>query len=58
MASCSAIATRSLNREPRRAHLATEFDDIDERIVEVDAPVDFDARDIVRDISLPTGGET
>ena len=33
--------------------LRTEFDDVDDRIVEVDAPLDFDARDIVRDISLP-----
>ena len=36
--------------------LRTEFDDVDERIVEVDAPLDFDARDIVRDISLPSAG--
>ncbi len=33
--------------------LRTEFDDVDERIVEVAAPDDFDARDIVRDISVP-----
>jgi alkylhydroperoxidase family enzyme len=37
--------------------LRTEFDDVDERIVEVDAPSDFDARDIVRDISLPSVGD-
>jgi alkylhydroperoxidase family enzyme len=33
--------------------LRTEFDDVDERVVEVDAPQGFDARDIVRDISVP-----
>jgi alkylhydroperoxidase family enzyme len=33
--------------------LRTEFDNVDERIVEVAAPDDFDPRDIVRDISVP-----
>ena len=37
--------------------LRTEFDDVPERIVEVDAPEGFDARDIVRDISVPTDAE-
>lgn len=37
--------------------LRTEYDDVDERIVEVDAPLDFDARDIVRDISLPSADD-
>jgi alkylhydroperoxidase family enzyme len=35
--------------------LRTEFDDVDERIVEVAAPEGFDPRDIVRDISMPNG---
>ena len=33
--------------------LRTEFDDVPERIVEVDAPEGAEARDIGRDISLP-----
>jgi alkylhydroperoxidase family enzyme len=33
--------------------LRTEFDDVDERIVEVAAPEGAEARDIGRDISLP-----
>jgi hypothetical protein len=36
--------------------LRTEFDNVDERIVEVAAPDDFDPRDIVRDISGPDRG--
>ncbi|WP_395161195.1 carboxymuconolactone decarboxylase family protein [Ilumatobacter sp.] len=38
--------------------LRTEFDDVDERIVEVAAPDDFDPRDIVRDISVPDQDRT
>ncbi len=38
--------------------LRTEFDDVPERVVEVDAPDGFDARDIARDISLPDEGTT
>jgi alkylhydroperoxidase family enzyme len=38
--------------------LRTEFDDVDERVVEVDAPPNFDARDIARDISLPAERDT
>ncbi len=34
--------------------LRTEFDDVDERITEVDAPEGSQARDIGRDISLPS----
>jgi len=33
--------------------LRTEFDNVDERVVEVAAPDDFDLRDIARDISMP-----
>jgi hypothetical protein len=33
--------------------LRTEFDDVDERVVEVAAPEGGQARDIGRDISLP-----
>ena len=33
--------------------LRTEFDNVDERVVEVAAPDDFDPRDIARDISMP-----
>ena len=36
--------------------LRTEFDNVDERVVEVIAPDDFDPRDIVRDISGPDRG--
>ena len=36
--------------------LRTEFDNVDERVVEVTAPDDFDPRDIVRDISGPDRG--
>ena len=35
--------------------LRTEFDDVDERVVEVAAPEGAEARDIGRDISLPQG---
>mgnify|MGYP000249668115 CR=1 FL=1 len=41
---------------PRSAEMAkalrTEFDNVDERIVEVAAPDDFDPRDTVRDITV------
>ena len=37
--------------------LRTEFDDVDERIVEVDAPIGFDARDMVSDIALKREGD-
>ena len=48
------ITTLYLQHAVMSRALRTEFDDVDERVVEVAAPEGYEARDIGRDISGPS----
>jgi alkylhydroperoxidase family enzyme len=50
------ITTLYLQHAVMSRALRTEFDDVDERVVEVAAPEGYEARDVGRDISGPQGG--
>jgi alkylhydroperoxidase family enzyme len=50
------ITTLYLQHAVMSRALRTEFDDVEERVVEVAAPEGYEARDVGRDISGPQGG--